>query len=114
MERILLQLAPIWDSGWGKHNASGPPGWMPDKETETCVKQIYGAMLFKHAIDAQIEYGAEKERALLKSSELFQRITNGVYTETSLQFNKIVRTSARALRPACGAYPCNTRSKRLR
>jgi hypothetical protein len=52
-----------------------------DKEVDTCLKQIYYAMLSKFALNAQLEQVDDKEKALLKSSELFQRITNGVYTE---------------------------------
>jgi hypothetical protein len=44
-----------------------------DKETDACVDQIY--------IDTQLERtrARNKEKALLKSGELFKRITDGVY-----------------------------------
>ena len=66
-----------------------------DKETETCVEQIHDAILSKHAIDAQVEHGADKEKALLKSNELFQRITSGVYTEVPERMEAFMRFSLR-------------------
>jgi hypothetical protein len=62
-----------------------------DKETETCVKEIYDAMLRKSALDAQLEHADDKEKALLKSSELFKRITHGVYTDVPQCMERFMR-----------------------
>jgi hypothetical protein len=66
-----------------------------DKETETCVDQIYRAMLDKHTIDAQLERtrARNKEKALLKSSELFKRITDGVYMEVPERLERFMHFS---------------------
>ena len=64
-----------------------------DKETEACVDQIYRAMLDKLTIDTQLERtrARNKEKALLKSSELFKRITDGVFTEVPERMEKFMR-----------------------
>jgi uncharacterized protein YhaN len=62
-----------------------------DKETETCVDEIYRAMLAKQAIDAQVERARVKKKALVKSSELFKRITDGVYTEVPERMERFMR-----------------------
>ena len=62
-----------------------------DNETETCVDEIYRAMLAKYAIDAQVERTPVKKKALLKSSELFKRITEGVYTEVPERMERFMR-----------------------
>ena len=66
-----------------------------DKETETCVDEIYRAMLDKHTIDTQLERtrARNKEKALLKSGELFKRITDGVYTEVPERMERFMRFS---------------------
>jgi hypothetical protein len=50
-------------------------------------------MLSKFALDAQLEQVDDKEKALLKSSELFQRITNGVYTQVPERMERFMRFS---------------------
>ena len=64
-----------------------------DKETEACVDQIYRAMLDKLTIDTQLERtrACNKEKALLKSSELFKRITDGVFAEVPERMEKFMR-----------------------
>jgi hypothetical protein len=64
-----------------------------DKETEACVDQIYRAMLDKLTIDTQLERtrARNKEKALLKSSELFKRISDGVFTEVPEHMEKFMR-----------------------
>ena len=50
-------------------------------------------MLAKHAIDAQVERAPVKKKALLKSSELLKRITDGVYTEVPERMERFMRFS---------------------
>ena len=66
-----------------------------DKETEACVDQIYRAIIDKHTIDTQLERtrARNKEKALLKSGELFKRITDGVYTEVPERMERFMRFS---------------------
>jgi uncharacterized protein YhaN len=64
-----------------------------DKETDTCVDEIYRTMLAKHAIDAQVERARDKKKGYMKSSELFKRITHGVYTEVPKHMEKFMRFS---------------------
>jgi hypothetical protein len=66
-----------------------------DKETDTCVDEIYRAMLDKHTIDTQLERtrARNKEKALLKSGELFKRITDGVYSKVPERMERFMRFS---------------------
>ena len=62
-----------------------------DEEMERYVGQIHRAMLDKHALDHHLEGAGDKEKALLKSSDLFTFITNGIYKEVPDRMEKFMR-----------------------
>lgn len=62
-----------------------------DEEMERYVGQIYRAMLDKHTLDNHLEGASDKEKALLKSSDLFTLITNGIYKEVPDRMEKFMR-----------------------
>ena len=61
------------------------------KAMEREVEEIYQAMLKKHALDAQLDHASDRQKALLKSNELFVRITRGVYHTIPEQMENLMR-----------------------
>jgi hypothetical protein len=68
-QRLTDAVAPIAASGKVTHEdtdrfarAMYDMRFLFDKETETCVDEIYRAMLAKHAIDAQVERAPVKKK----------------------------------------------------
>ena len=61
-----------------------------DKGIEREAKEIYDAMLRKHALDAQLDHASDREKALIKSHELFVGITN-VYHTIPEHMEKLMR-----------------------
>ena len=62
-----------------------------DKGIEREAKEIYAAMLRKHALDAQLDHASDRQKALVKSNELFVRITRCVYHTIPEQMEKLMR-----------------------
>ena len=65
-----------------------------DKSIEREAMDIYHAMLRKHALDSQLDHAADRQKALIKSNELFVRITKGVYDTIPERMEKLMRFSS--------------------
>src|SRR6476660_627500 len=71
-----------------------------DKDLESFVGDIYGALLKKHALDSLLEKAAAQEqsstdkaltqKALIKSQELSTQITNGIYRDMPKRMEKFM------------------------
>jgi hypothetical protein len=71
-----------------------------DKDLESFVGDIYGALLKKHALDSLLKKAAAQEqsstdkaltqKALIKSQELSTQITNGIYRDMPKRMEKFM------------------------
>jgi hypothetical protein len=62
-----------------------------NKSIEREAMDIYHAMVKKHALDSQLDHSADRQKALLKSHELYARITRGIYHTIPEQMEKLMR-----------------------
>jgi len=62
-----------------------------NRAIEQEAREIYEAMLKKQALDLQLDGLADKQKALLKSNELFARVMKGVYHTIPEQMDKLMR-----------------------
>ena len=62
-----------------------------DKAMEREVEEIYHAMLKKHALDSLLDHAPDRGKALLKSNELFVKITGGAYHDIPERMEKLMR-----------------------
>ncbi len=62
-----------------------------DKEMEDFVDGIYQAVLDKNALDEEMKDTGTRKQAIKKSSQLFTKITNGIYTEMPNRMEKFMR-----------------------
>jgi hypothetical protein len=65
-----------------------------DKSIEREAMDIYHAMLRKHALDSRLDHATDRQKALLKSNELFVRITRGVYHTIPERMEKLMRLTS--------------------
>ena len=72
---------------WAMHDMR----YLFDKGIEQEAEEIYHAMLKKHALDSQLDHAPDRQKAIIKSEELFTRITRGVYHTIPERREKLMR-----------------------
>ncbi len=97
-QRLREAVAPINASGKVKNvdsdnfaRAMNEMRFLFDKDMEDFVDGIYQAVLDKWALDEEMEDTRIRKHAIKKSSALFTRITNGIYTEMPNRMEKFMR-----------------------
>ena len=97
-ERLREAVAPVKASGrvrledcdaflLAMHNMR----YLFDKKIEEEAEEIHNAMVRKNALDSQLDYAADAQKAIIKSEELFTRITRGVYHTIPERMEKLMR-----------------------